>query len=707
MLHLGRCRDFRALPPAFQDFSMKTSFLVLAFSMIARAAAPVTLANFPDSMVYAVQTDSAGNIYVAGFQGNFGVANPFVAKLSPSGQTLYSTTFASSKFGIAWAIAVDAKGAAYVFGSTNSPDFPVTAGALQTTPQGSFQGFVAKLDTAGKIVYSTFVGGATSVTPGLTSAAGLNSILVDAAGDVIITGQAGTNLSLPQFPPAPAPVVSSSESFVMKLDPTGAKILGAIGGIGGMIAADAQGNIYVTGLQYGDPVAPLAITPNAFQDKPKNVCGSLGAFFTCGYPYVAKLNPDLNKVLYATYVSGKYGGMPTGISVDPQGDAIVAGTTHSPDYPTTANAYEPQYIANAPPVNCFFIIHCVNLPPASGYLTVVNPAGTGLVYSTYFSGTQTDTIDFFASTPSGLYVGGNAGSANLPGFAGYPQQCLPQGYATLLSADGTEIGSARIVPGKVLAYDASGGRLIATTGTNVIAVDPNAAQTPIACILDSADFKPVTAIAPGQLLSLFGEFSVGSPVTAPADQLPTSLGGVSIAVNGIPSPLLYVGGEQINFQAPAVMVTGADAKITVALALSNLSDSRTVPAAATSPAAFLNMETPSAELTTCTNHDSASLSGSLPLAFNADGSVNTCLNRAAAGSTVSLMLNGLGATPAPVVTAKLPLRVSAVTALPGEIGGVWLVTLQIPAGQAAGGVQVSLTAEGVQVRDTGLVVWVK
>jgi hypothetical protein len=262
---------------------MKTSFFVLAASMILRAAAPVTLANPPNSMVYAVQTDTAGNLYVAGFQGNFNRANPFVAKLSPSGQTLYSTSFAGSNFGIAWAIAVDAKGATYVFGNTNSPDFPVTPGALQTTPQGSSQGFVSKLGAAGKIVYSTFVGGATSVNPGLTSAPGLNSILVDAAGGVIITGQAGTNSSLPQFPPAPGPIVSGSQSFVMKLDPTGGKILGAIGGIGGMIAADVQGNIYVTGLDYGDSVNPLATTPNAFQQKPKNVCGSLGPFFTCGY----------------------------------------------------------------------------------------------------------------------------------------------------------------------------------------------------------------------------------------------------------------------------------------------------------------------------------------------------------------------------------------------------------------------------------------
>jgi hypothetical protein len=44
--------------------------------------------------------------------------------------------------------------------------------------QGTFRAFVAKLDPAGKIVYSTFIGGATDVTPGLRSAPGLDSGLL-------------------------------------------------------------------------------------------------------------------------------------------------------------------------------------------------------------------------------------------------------------------------------------------------------------------------------------------------------------------------------------------------------------------------------------------------------------------------------------------------------------------------------------------------
>jgi uncharacterized protein (TIGR03437 family) len=686
---------------------MKLPLLVFAVSLIARAAAPVTLANFPNSMVYAVQTDAAGNIYVGGFHGDFSKADPFVAKLSSSGKTLYSRTFAGNGFGMAWAIAVDSSGAAYVFGNTNAPDFPVTPGALQTTMQSTSQGFVVKLDSNGEVVYSTFVGGANNVTPGLASAPGLDSILVDSAGDVIITGQAGTNSTIPPFPPAPAPVVSGSGTFVLKLDPAGAKILGGISGIGGMIAMDSQGNIYVAGLQYSDELPPLSVTPGAFQSEPANVCSAIGVFFTCTYQYVAKLNPGLNQILYATYLSGEYGAIPSAISVNAQGDAFVAGTTNSPDYPTTPNAYEREYIANAAPIeNCLFIFNCVNLPPASGYLTQVNPTGTGLIYSSYFSGTQHDTMTFAAFTPSAIYVGGSAGSADLPGFAGYPQQCLPQTYETRLSADATEIGASRITPGNVLAYDAFAGTLIASSGSDVVAVDPNAAQTPIACILDAADLKPVTSIAPGELLSLFREFASGSSATPPPGKAPTSLDGVSIDVNGIPSPLLYLGEEQINFQAPFGIAGGAKANIRFASALSNLSDSVTLPIVKSNPTAFLT-ETLSPALEACTMQSSSSITGLLPLALNQDGSVNTCLNPAPAGSIVTLFLNGLGVTSRPVIKVTAPLTVASVSALPAEISGVWQVHLQIPAGIPGGGNQISLTASGVHVRDVNLIVWVQ
>jgi uncharacterized protein (TIGR03437 family) len=102
----------------------------------------------------------------------------------------------------------------------------------------------------------------------------------------------------------------------------------------------------------------------------------------------------------------------------------------------------------------------------------------------------------------------------------------------------------------------------------------------------------------------------------------------------------------------------------------------------------------------------ASVNGLSPLAFNSDGSVNTCLNPASAGSTVTLFLNGLGVTSPPVVTAN-GVTVVSVSAVPNAISGVWQVSIQMPANTGAGGNQISLTAGGVPVRDASLIVWVK
>ncbi|MCC5466920.1 SBBP repeat-containing protein [Pelosinus baikalensis] len=45
-------------------------------------------------------------------------------------------------------MAVDTSGNAYVTGTTNSPDFPTTPGAFQTSLNGSRDDFVAKLQTS-------------------------------------------------------------------------------------------------------------------------------------------------------------------------------------------------------------------------------------------------------------------------------------------------------------------------------------------------------------------------------------------------------------------------------------------------------------------------------------------------------------------------------------------------------------------------------
>jgi hypothetical protein len=76
-------------------------------------------------------------------------ADAFVTKLGPSGNLVYSTYLGGSATDLGQAIATDAGGNAYLTGSTNSTNFPVIAGAPQSSYAGtnsSTNVFVARVD---------------------------------------------------------------------------------------------------------------------------------------------------------------------------------------------------------------------------------------------------------------------------------------------------------------------------------------------------------------------------------------------------------------------------------------------------------------------------------------------------------------------------------------------------------------------------------
>jgi len=674
---------------------------------LAAADTGEVLAHFPRAGVNAVKIDASGNLYVAGYQGTTGspdTYDAFVAKLSPDGsKAFYSTTLAGSMSDFVSALEIDATGAAYLFGQTDSPDFPVTKGALQTSfPATGVPGFVAKIDPQGKLVYATFLGGAGGAGGG---------ILVDAAGEVYVSRTSGT-------------------PFVAKLDAAGANLLAEMQGLGGRLAFDSQGNVYVAGttLNFANPTP----TAGAFQTKViGSPCSGTGQLaFPCFYQYVAKLNSALSQIVYTTFLDGSYGAQPAAIAVDAQGDAIVAGTTNSPDYPTTSGAFQPLSTANAPPCPQVSLFGSFCPPAANGYITKLNATGTGLVYSTLFSGSQTDSITFAAITSAGVYFAGQAGSEDLPGLEGVPQACLPQTYVSFLGPDGATIGHARLAGGNVVGYDATSGTFLVWIGSDLVRFDPASPQGPIACVLDAADLRPVNAFAPGELLTIFGSRfakGLGDAATGP---FPTTLDGVGVTFNGLPAPLLYVSPQQINVQAPFEIAGSAQATMTLSPTQGlGPPDSRTLPVVAANPTAFLDTVTLPymTDLRHCPASTAVYSPGPLPLALNSDGSRNTCLNPASRGSTVAIFIQGLGVTgqavtgginPSPGAPLDLPVTgttfngqvVSVVSSnsLGGSIAGVWQVGL---APNYIGALPVSLSVgiggEAVPVRDLNLIIWMK
>ena len=209
---------------------------------------------------WAVAVDADGHAYVAGDTTS---GHAFIIKISADGSSFdYTATLAGSNVESARALAIDPRGNAIVAGETSSPDFPVSAGAVQSSLAGSQNAFAAKLDGAGNIVFSTFLGGSGSDAA--------DALQIDSFGNLYIAGST-TSLDFPTTPGSfeSAPLVplwnDSPGGFIAKLSPEAGSIqyatyLPAFYQVN--LALDPSGNAYVTGPTRGAfPITRSAPVP--------------------------------------------------------------------------------------------------------------------------------------------------------------------------------------------------------------------------------------------------------------------------------------------------------------------------------------------------------------------------------------------------------------------------------------------------------------
>jgi RHS repeat-associated protein len=147
--------------------------------------------------------------------------NTFVAKFntgaSQLSSLLYSTVVAASAYDT-W-MAVDANGHAYVAGWTNSPNYPVTPGAIQSTFQGStYNSFLTVLSPdASSNLYSTYLGGADNSAFG--------GVSLDSNNNIYIGGEADSSTFPTTTGAFQTTFTGSADGFIIKLtsgswDPT-------------------------------------------------------------------------------------------------------------------------------------------------------------------------------------------------------------------------------------------------------------------------------------------------------------------------------------------------------------------------------------------------------------------------------------------------------------------------------------------------------
>jgi hypothetical protein len=342
-----------------------------------------------------------------------GISNAFVTKLSPAGDGLEYSTFlgGSTNFDAGAAIAVDGAGHAFVTGTAGSSNFPTTPGAFQTTRPGNGAGFVAELNAAGSgVLYSTFLGGSASPSGNTDVPRG---IAVDPAGEAYVTGSARTT----DFPTTPGAFQTTAPgfgaAFVTKLNAAGSDLVystylgGSLLEEAHAIAIDGTGHAYVTGFTAS---SDFPTTPGAFQAS----LGGPGEGQSVN-SFVTKLDTDGGGLAYSTYLGGSTADdgnfvddRAAGIAVDAAGHAFVAGSAHSNDFPTTADAEQSQFGGFA-----------------DAFVTELAADGGSLVHSTYLGGDGNDQANAIAvDGPGDAYATGASVSADFPVTPGAFQTSL-------------------------------------------------------------------------------------------------------------------------------------------------------------------------------------------------------------------------------------------------------------------------------------------
>ncbi|MPZ51233.1 MAG: hypothetical protein GEU79_00610 [Acidimicrobiia bacterium] len=295
------------------------------------------------------------------------------------------------------AIAVDGSGNAYVTGYTQSTDFPTTPGAFDRS--GSYRNeldaFVSKVNPTGTgLVYSTFLGGSDFEWG--------NDLAVDAEGNAYVTGRTQSSnfpvtgnafqdsLSIPGD--CPRCGIGQEDAFVTKLNPSGSDLvystyLGGTGFDDGMgIEVDESGRSFVAG-QTGSSNFP---TRSGSYDRTHNGVWDV---------FVTKFNASGSGLVYSTFLGGSDVEAPYAIDIDSTGNAVVVGSTASVGFPTTPGTIMPTHGSDR----------------WDGYVTKLNPSGSGLVFSTFVGGSGDDSAGGVELDSSGnVYLLGSTASPEFP-----------------------------------------------------------------------------------------------------------------------------------------------------------------------------------------------------------------------------------------------------------------------------------------------------
>ncbi len=307
---------------------------------------------------------------------------------------------------------VDSAGNIYVTGTTNSTNFPTSAGALRTTAAGGRDAFVTKLAPDGKTVtFSTYLGGSADEFG--------SDLAIGSDGSIYVAGvTASKDFPVVNANQATLPTTQSggSSGFLSRLKPDGSGLMFStyFGGSGtdffDKIAVGSDGSAYLIGITRSANFPVKGPFETGATPSNSTFVGFVTKFSATGSVVYASLMGFGNEQM-------------GGITVDASGNAYVVGETPSSKFPVTAGAF-----MTTPP------------GPTPGFVSKINPAGSALVWSTFLGGSGGDFPCCVALDSVGnVFVAGNTTSANFPTLN--PLQAKNAGkndaFLTIVKPDGS------------------------------------------------------------------------------------------------------------------------------------------------------------------------------------------------------------------------------------------------------------------------------